>query len=145
MQKVVGKIKNNKMTVISVLGIFLIAVFYNALSPYTADDYSYMLNFSDMSRITNPFQIFPSLWDHYLTVNGRILPHFFVQFFMIFPKWVYNIVNALVFVGLIWMMLNFVEKKKFSVLMFIAVPIVILYFALSKFLVMGVSSGAVKE
>lgn len=28
---------------------------------------------------------------------------------------------------------------------FIAVPIVILYFALSKFLVMGVSSGAVKE
>ena len=103
--------------------MFLIALVYNAMSPYTTDDYSYMLSFSNGERITNPFQIFGSLWSHYLYIHGRILPHFFVQLLMIFPKWVFNIINDAAFVWMIWLMLHVVEKKKFSLLMFIAVPI----------------------
>ena len=123
MQKVVQTFKENKKTAI-VLGImFLVAFIYNAMSPYTTDDYAYMYSFADGAKISNPFQIFGSLWEHYMTVHGRILPHFFVQFFMIFPKWIFNIVNAAVFVGIIWMMIHVYEKKNFSALLVVAIPI----------------------
>lgn len=123
MKPVILKTKENKKVAITLGIMFLVALFYNALTPYTTDDFSYMLNFVDGSRITNPFQIIPSLWDHYLHINGRILPHVFVQFLLIFPKWVFNLVNAGAFVLLIYLMLNIVEKKKFSSFMFIAVAI----------------------
>lgn len=123
MQKIVQKVKENKKVTIALIAMFLFALVYNAMSPYTADDYSYMLSFSDGTRITNPIQIFGSLLNHYLRINGRILPHFFVQFFMIFPKWVFNIVNAGVYVGLIWLVLNVAGNRKFNILMYIAVPV----------------------
>lgn len=123
MQKVVQTIKKNKKTVIVLSVMFIVAFVYNAMSPYTTDDYAYMYSFADGARISNPFQIFSSLWEHYMTVHGRILPHFFVQFFMIFPKWIFNIVNATVFVGIIWLMMYVYEKKSFSALLFVAIPI----------------------
>lgn len=123
MQKILQEIKNNKKITIAVVAMFLVALIYNAFSPYTTDDYSYMFSFADGEWLTNPFQIFGSLWSHYLNIHGRILPHFFVQFFMLFPKWVFNLINAAIFVWLIWLVLNVAGKKKFSVLMFMAVPI----------------------
>lgn len=123
MKTVIQKAKENKKVVITLGLVFFAALFYNALTPYTTDDFSYMLNFADGTRITNPLQIVPSLWDHYLTINGRVLPHVFVQFLLMFPKWVFNFVNAGVFVLLIWWILNIAEKKKFSSFMFIVVPV----------------------
>jgi len=123
MQKVVQQLKDNKKAVVTVVALFIAAWLYNTLSPYTADDYTYMYSFADKARITNPLQIFGSLWAHYLTINGRILPHFFVQFFLIFPKWLFNIVNAMAYVFLVHLMLGITGKHKFSVLMYIAVPI----------------------
>ena len=123
MQKIIREINKNKKIVIAIVVMFFVALFYNRMSPYTTDDYAYMLNFSNGERITNPFQIFGSLWSHYLNIHGRILPHFFVQFLMIFPKWIFNIINAAVFIWLIWLVLQAGGKKKFSLLLFIAVPI----------------------
>lgn len=123
MQKIIQEIKENKRAVITIGIMFFIAIFYNALSPYTTDDYAYMYSFADGSRITNPLQIFGSLGNHYLIVHGRILPHFFVQLLMMFPKWIFNIINAAVLVWLIYLVLQVSGKKKFSVLMYIVVPI----------------------
>ena len=121
MKNVIQVVKENKKAGITLSVMFCIALLYNIFTPYTTDDFSYMLSFADGARITNPLQIFGSLWDHYLTINGRILPHFFVQFLLIFPKWVFNILNAGLFVYLIWLVLSIVEEKKFSMLMFVAV------------------------
>lgn len=123
MQKMIREIKKNKKAVITIAIMFFIAVIYNALSPYTTDDYAYMFSFADGTRITNPLHIFESLGRHYLIVHGRILPHFFVQLLMIFPKWIFNIMNAVVFAWLIYLALQITGKKSFSVLMYIAVPI----------------------
>ena len=90
---------------------------------YILDDFSYMLNFANGTRITNPLQIIPSLWDHYLTINGRVLPHVFVQFLLMFPKWIFNCINAGIFVALTFLVLNIAENKKFSTPMFIAVQV----------------------
>lgn len=123
MQKIIQRIKKNKSAVAAIGVMFVIAFIYNMISPYTTDDYAYMYSFANGTKISNPLQILGSLWEHYLTVHGRILPHFFVQLFMIFPKWVFNIVNAVVFLTIIWLMMTIVEKKKFSILLFIAIPI----------------------
>lgn len=117
-------IEKNKKAIVTISITFVVALIYNMLSPYTTDDYAYMYSFADSVRIVNPLQIFSSLWSHYLTIHGRILPHFFVQFFMIFPKWVFNIVNAAVFVSLIGLMMSVYGKKKFSATLFLTIPIV---------------------
>ncbi len=123
MKQAIQGIKQDRKVVITVCIMFLTAFLYNAFTPYTTDDYCYMLNFANGSRITNPLQIFESLWDHYLTIHGRILPHFFVQLILMLPKWVFNIINAFVFTAIIWMMLEIGGKKKFSIVMFAAAAI----------------------
>ena len=123
MQKIIREMKENKKAVITISIMFMIAVVYNVLSPYTTDDYTYMFSFAGGGRITSPLQIFESLGSHYRFVHGRILPHFFVQLLMMFPKWIFNIINAAVFAWLICLMLNLNGKKKFSALMYIAIPV----------------------
>lgn len=123
MQKIVQKINKNKKNVIAIVAMFFVALFYNSMSPYTTDDFAYMLDFSNGERISNLFQIFGSLWSHYLGIHGRILPHFFAQLLLMFPKWIFNIINAAVFVWLICLVLQAGEKKKFNLLLFVAIPI----------------------
>ena len=98
--------KENKWTTVTIGVMFFIALLYNTMSPYAADDYSYMFSAVTGEKISNIFQIVISLMDDYLKVNGRVLPHFFVQFFMIFPKWVFNLVNAAMYMALIGLLLN---------------------------------------
>ena len=124
MQKVIRCVKENKWTTITIGVMFFIAVLYNVMSPYAADDYSYMFSAVTGERISNVFQIVISLMDDYLKVNGRVLPHFFVQFFMIFPKWVFNLVNAAMYVVLIGLLLNRAgAKNKVQPLLWLAVAI----------------------
>lgn len=123
MQKIVQKIKENKKMVIAAAILFLAAFFYNLLSPYTTDDYSYMFSFADGARITNPLRIFESLQSHYMHIHGRILPHFFVQLILMFPKWIFDILNAGAYLLLVILVLQVPCKKKFSTLLFFAVPV----------------------
>ena len=90
--------KNYKL-IIGSLCLLICALLFNHCTPYASDDYSYMFNFSDGSRITSLGQIFQSLTEHYMHYgNGRIISHFFVMLFLIGSKSVFNIVNAVFFV-----------------------------------------------
>lgn len=60
-----------------------------------ADDYTYCFSFADGSRIKSLGQILPSMAAHRSTVNGRVFAHSLVQTVLIFPKAVFNILNAL--------------------------------------------------
>ena len=77
--------------------VFLIILILTALTPYFVDDYAYMFSFADGSRITSPAQIIPSMARHAHTMNGRLISHGLEQFFLMLPKAVFNICNALVF------------------------------------------------
>ena len=116
MEKIKKAVKAEKGTVVIMGLLFLMAFIYNTLSPYSADDYAYMYSAVTGDRITNIFQIFPSLWDDYLKINGRVAPHFLLQLFLIGPKWIFNLVNAGMFVFMIWLMLNMIEYKKDTLL-----------------------------
>ena len=78
--------KNYKL-IIGSLCLLICALLFNHWTPYASDDYSYMFNFSDGSRITSLGQIFQSLTEHYMHYgNGRIISHFFVMLFLIGSK-----------------------------------------------------------
>lgn len=82
--------------------VFILMLYCNFHTSLIADDYAYLYDstysFATFSRITNVFQIFPSMQYHRIVVNGRVISHFLVQLFLMMPKWVFNIVNSLVFV-----------------------------------------------
>lgn len=95
-----AKEKKTALIVFSVLLalIFFVILFCNFFTPLISDDYYYCFDISTGERITNVFQIIDSMKAHRLTINGKIIPHAFVQFFLMFPKGIFNIINSLVFI-----------------------------------------------
>lgn len=88
---------SRKITALIFVGIFLLILLCNALTELVADDFAYMFSWENGERITNIWQIFPSMRAHSHIMNGRFIAHFFVQLFLMLPKFVFNIVNSLVF------------------------------------------------
>ena len=83
-------------------GIFLLMFVFNRMTLYLFDDFLYLYSFADKTRITSIAQIFPSMAAHIQTMNGRTMAHFLVQLFMLLPMWVFDLVNAGMFLLLIW-------------------------------------------
>lgn len=81
--------------------VFLLLFFCNHETDLVADDYRYCFSFSDGSRVESAAQIFPSMASHRQTMNGRVFAHFLVQLFLMWPKTVFDLVNALFFVSLL--------------------------------------------
>lgn len=85
------------------LGIFLLMLFCNFQTNLVADDYRYFFSFSDGSRITRLSDIFPSMAAHRVTMNGRLVPHFLVQLFLLLPLPLFKLLNAAFFTALVWL------------------------------------------
>lgn len=75
--------------------LFIIMLGFNMLTPMLADDFSYSFSFKTDTRIEHPGEIFPSMAAHRHMLNGRVIPHGFVQLSLMMPKPVFNIFNAL--------------------------------------------------
>lgn len=68
--------------------------------------------------ITSFWQIFPSMWHHYCSVNGRFTSHFLIQLFCgLLGKNVFNIVNTLVFAIFIYYFTKLVSYKNSIVIL----------------------------
>ena len=153
------------------LGVFLLLLYCNLHTDLVADDYRYCFSFADGSRISAVRQIFPSMAAHRLSMNGRLIPHFLVQLFLMAPKAVFNLVNALMFlqdddrmplqVVLRNLVLSnqlsasssgaeaaekqkIVDQLKYVIITVSAVPLMIVYPFLQKYFASGVMLGAVK-
>lgn len=74
--------------------LFALLLVFNFLSPLTADDFLFCFSRSHWSRITGVAEIFPSLAALRQNTNGRVFAHFFVQLFLLWPKRIFNVVNA---------------------------------------------------
>ena len=75
--------------------LFIVALGFNMLTPLLADDFSYSFSFDTDTRIEHIREIFPSMAAHRSMLNGRVIPHGFVQLFLMMPKIVFNVFNAL--------------------------------------------------
>lgn len=84
-----------KPIVIFYFSVFIIMFILTSLTPMVSDDYSYCFSFYDDTRISSVSQIIPSMIAHRQILNGRVIVHGIVQFFLMFPKTVFNTVNGL--------------------------------------------------
>lgn len=80
---------------------FLSILLLNFLTPLLADDYRYLFSIATQQRITSVWQIFPSMAAHALTMNGRVIPHFFDQLFLMLPSPIFKLLNAAVYILLL--------------------------------------------
>lgn len=104
MKKLRGAV-NSKWGVLALAAlVFLFMLILNFLTPYVADDYVYRWSFYDRSHVETLEGVLRSMYVHSYAMNGRVISHFFGQLFMIWPKAVFNVVNAGVFT-LLWYLL----------------------------------------
>ena len=75
--------------------VFITVFLLSVLTPKYADDFCYTFSFATDRRIQSVADIFPSMATHRVLLNGRVVPHFFVQLFLMFPKAVFSVLNAL--------------------------------------------------
>ena len=101
--------------------IFLLLLFCNRETDLVADDYRYCFSFLDDSRIESVGQIFPSMAAHRDSMNGRVIAHFFAQLFLLLPKGIFNVLNALFFILLVWLVADPSGKEEPNALLLLAV------------------------
>lgn len=98
--------------------IFFFMLLFNIYTFYIMDDYEYMMNLS----IHNPVDLFSALKVFYFTWGGRTLAHFFSFSFLSLPKWIFNVVNSVVYtlnVYLVYLIVFSKKEKKYYYLFFI--------------------------
>lgn len=94
-----------------VLGfIFLSMLLLNIFTPLLADDYSY--SFGVDGRIHNLFDIIERQIQHYFSWGGRSVAHTIAQIFLMFPKFLFNISNAVLYTLVIYLMYFLAKPMK---------------------------------
>lgn len=111
-----NKSKRVWITEICVLSVFILIL--NFMTHLYADDYTYFFSFADNTRITGFGDIIKSMATHYQMQNGRVVAHFFVQLFLMFPKAVFNIVNTAMFLLQLLLIYNLTKKKNNNIFLF---------------------------
>ncbi len=104
--------RSRRLSLLILLGIFLLLFFCNWETDMIADDFRYCFSFADESRIEHVADIFPSMAAHRHTMNGRVFAHFLVQLFLLLPKPVFKILNALCFTSLVWTAVRLARRDR---------------------------------
>ena len=80
--------------------VFCWMLLLNCLTPYLADDYTFAYAFDTGERLHSLPQLISSLVFHYHEWSGRVIVKFFAQGFTMFPKLLFNMCNAGMFMAL---------------------------------------------
>ncbi len=79
--------------------ISLLFYLLNRFQPLAADDFCYCFIWGTEERVATLRDILTSQCTHWLELNGRFVAHSLAQFFLMLDKWVFDIANTLVLLG----------------------------------------------
>lgn len=105
------KIDNKTAFRIILFIIFISMLALNFLTPLIADDYSYALTYNH-TRIKNIIDIINYQSHHYMIWGGRTVAHSIAQSFLIFPKYIFNIFNSLIYIILVDLIYKIIKGKE---------------------------------
>lgn len=77
------------------LTVFLVSFFFTSLTPLLADDFNYSFSWGDGKRIDNFIMVYQSMSVHRIWQHGRIVASGLASVFLMWPKWIFNIANAI--------------------------------------------------
>ena len=98
-------------------GIFALMLLLNLLTPYICDDFTYNLNFLTREPLGGFWEIFPSMYAHSYKMNGRLISHGLAQVFMLLPPVVFDLCNAAVFAGTMYLLQRLCCREKNALLL----------------------------
>ncbi|MBQ6265139.1 MAG: hypothetical protein IJK60_06790 [Clostridia bacterium] len=97
-----------------ILIIYIIMFLGNYFTPKVVDDFGYCYNWATGERVKSIADIAESMKVHRVYANGRVIPHGIVQFFLIFPDIVFDIINPLFFVAELLLIIYYAFDFKIS-------------------------------
>ncbi|MCD7776180.1 MAG: DUF6056 family protein [Firmicutes bacterium] len=103
MKKAQAILEGKRAAAVVMTALFLLMLAFNFMTPYIADDYSYMVSFYDKKPIENIIDAAKSLYAHAFHMNGRLVSHGLEMIFLLLPKAVFNICNSAAFVFVIYL------------------------------------------
>ena len=98
-------------------GMFALMLCLNILTPYICDDFTYNLNFLTKEPLGSFGEIFESMYAHSYKMNGRLISHGLAQVFMLLPPLVFDICNAVVFAGTLYLINKFCSTERNALLL----------------------------
>jgi len=135
--------KNKSYTILNIssavllIALLLILFLINHFAPLYTDDYLYSYKFNPgfafeepsqltYEKISSPAEYFQSLQDIYKNLTGRVVAHGMLQFILLFPPFVFDIINTFALLLLCYLMVRLVLGKDRKLLM----PYLLLTFSL---------------
>ena len=104
--------KKNKAFIWTGLFVFLTMLVLNGLTPMVYDDYTYSASFATGEMITSIKDIFPSLYAHYFTMNGRLILHFFAHLVLFLPGYIFVFTNSIMYVLMGYLVYKHIVGRK---------------------------------
>ena len=106
-------VKYNKKTELIFFIIFFCAFFVlSILTPIAGDDFIYSFNDNSNVRPLNLYDIYMNMEMQREFVTTRVVCHFFVQLFLMLPRWIFWIINAAVNTFSAYVMYSFFRSGK---------------------------------
>lgn len=106
---------------------FSMILIYNTLTPYMSDDLWYK------PGVMKPFsELIKQQVEYHMTWSGRDVAHMLLRISFCFPKWVFNIINSIMFISLTLLIYLNVEKaKKHDVVSYGLIVLILWFFGIS--------------
>ena len=92
--------------------IFVFMLFFNSMTNYIQDDYQLLYDSLNGNRINSINSIFSNLKYMYFNWGGRVLAHFFTYLFLMLPKWIFNVVNSVIYILNIYLIYLIAKQNK---------------------------------
>ncbi len=106
---------------------FLAILLYNILTPLMSDDFLF--------NPPSPYTLLDLLkeeYNNYMTWNGRSVVQFIMHVFLLFPKWIFNILNSLCFILLTFLIYwNITGRKKYDFVTYTLINLMLWQFGIS--------------
>ncbi len=102
---------------------------YVTLTPYMSDDYFYMF---EAGKADSLWDLVKQQYGEYLSNSGRIIGQFNIRLMLSVDKWVFNVVNSIMFGALVLLMYhNIRRKQKYDIFALLLVLVFLWKYAVS--------------
>lgn len=124
------KLMKKQQTILYLVIIFIIMLILNIFTPLIADDYNYKYIHGTHHKVLveNIFDVFISQYNHYMLWGGRTIAHLIAQTFLIFPKIVFDIFNALCYTSIVYLIYYLATEKQDKPYLIIAIHLLLWFF-----------------
>lgn len=93
------------------LFLFALMLLCNSKTGMVADDYAYCFSFADGQPVESLGDCVRSMAAHRQWMNGRVIAHFLVQFFLMLPPVLFDLVNSLIFISVLCLLARLAGRE----------------------------------